>query len=205
MSPIEYLLQMPATVPDGKILVHNRGQPTSRLGSRAFKAWFDDPSDRYTRCVCGWASNLSEHYQLSQRGSGIPPSRTKKEIETILAEYGAHHFTYLPEPAGTAVMFEAHGQRLRFCVPLDEGAGAKAVRACNQRWRDFLQCIKAKLESVTSGIESFPEAFLAHVVMSDNRTVYEFMAPLIAQNVNDIDTQPLQPETKENMLNDKSR
>ena len=71
------------------------------------------------------------------------------------------------------VIFEAQGWRLRFNVRLEEGAGPKAVRSRNQRWREFLQCIRAKLDSVTTGIESFAEAFLAHVVMPDDRTVYE--------------------------------
>lgn len=193
MSPIRYLFQMPNAVPADKVLVHNRGQPTSRLGSRAFKAWLDDPSDRYAPCTCGWASNLPNHYQLRQRGSGIPVGRTKGEIEAMLADYGARHFAYFVEPRGAVVIFEVQGRRLRFNVSLQEGTGAKAVRSCNQRWREFLLCIKAKLESVTSGIESFTEAFLAHVVMPDNRTVYEHVALQIAQIADGAEMQPLLP------------
>jgi hypothetical protein len=180
MSSVHYLLQVPKAVPAGKILVHNRGRPTARLGSRAFRAWLDGPGDRYEPCRCGWAANLPEHYQVRGRGSGVPVDRTKMEIETMLADYGASDFAYSVDPVGALVVFEAEGRRLRFNVPLEQGVSPKAVRSRNQRWRELLQCIKAKLDSVTSGIESFMEAFLSHVVMPDDRTVYEHIAPRIA-------------------------
>jgi hypothetical protein len=47
---------------------------------------------------------------------------------------------------------------------------------------------------VTSGIESFMEAFLAHVVMPDNRTVYEHVASRIAPVAAGGEMQPLPPE-----------
>jgi hypothetical protein len=194
VSPIEYLSRMPGTIPTDKILVHNRGQPTSRLGSRAFRAWFDEPGDRYEICTCGWAPNLPEHYQIRQRGSAVPVNRTKGQIEAMLTDYGASHFAYFGNPKGEMVIFEVEGRRLRFNVPLEEGASPKAVRSRNQRWREFLQCVRAKLESVTTGIESFTEAFLAHVVMPDNRTVYEHVAPRIARIVEGGEMQPSLPE-----------
>jgi hypothetical protein len=89
------------------------------------------------------------------------------------------------------VIFEVHGRRLWFNLPLQEGADAKGERLRKQRWRALLLCIKAKLESVASNIETFEEAFLAHVVMPDNRTVYEHTAPRIAPIANDGEMQPL--------------
>jgi hypothetical protein len=41
-------------------------------------------------------------------------------------------------------------------------------------------CIKAKLESVESGIETFEEAFLAHV-LTPNGTVYDQVHPRLAE------------------------
>ena len=49
-----------------------------------------------------------------------------------------------------------------------------------QRWRALLLCIKAKLEGVESKIESFEEAFLAHVVLPDGSTVGQHAAKSIA-------------------------
>jgi hypothetical protein len=123
----------------------------------------------------------------------VPVDRSKTEIEQTLTRYGADRFAYFVEPMGAVVMFEAHGRRLRFNLPLEGGKDAKAERLRKQRWRALLLCIKAKLESVASGIESFEEAFLAHVVLPDNRTVYEHTAPRIAQIANGGEMQPLLP------------
>ena len=42
-------------------------------------------------------------------------------------------------------------------------------------------CIKAKLESVASGIETFEEAFLAHVIVDDGQTVYDYVRPKLVE------------------------
>ena len=52
------------------------------------------------------------------------------------------------ESKGAVAIFEAHGRRARFNLPLQEGKDAKAERSRKQRWRALLLCIKAKLESV---------------------------------------------------------
>jgi hypothetical protein len=43
-----------------------------------------------------------------------------------------------------------------------------------------LLCIKAKLEAVEAKIETFEEAFLAHVVLPDGKTVGEHALPAVA-------------------------
>jgi hypothetical protein len=123
----------------------------------------------------------------------VPVEKTKTEIETTLARYGATRFAYFVGPDDAVIIFEAHDRRLRFNLPLEEGTNAKAERLRRQRWRALLLCIKAKLESVASNIETFEEAFLAHVVMPDNRTVYEHTAPRIAQVAKGGELQPLLP------------
>lgn len=73
------------------------------------------------------------------------------------------------------ICFEMNDRRVMFrtAMPDDE----QQTRA---KWRALLLCIKAKLESVESGIESFENAFMAHVVMPDGRTVGEHIRPRIA-------------------------
>jgi hypothetical protein len=110
-----------------------------------------------------------------------------------LIRYGATRFAYFVEPKGAVILFEVHSRRLRFNLPLEEGTSAKVDRQRRQRWRALLLCIKAKLESVASNIETFEEAFLAHVVMPDNRTVYKHTAPRIAQIAKGGELQPLLP------------
>jgi hypothetical protein len=43
------------------MLVHNHVRPTLRLGFAGFRAWLDDPEERYEVCTCGWAAQLV-HY-----------------------------------------------------------------------------------------------------------------------------------------------
>jgi hypothetical protein len=110
----------------------------------------------------------------------VPVDRTKIEIERTLARYGADRFAYFAEGGKAIIVFEAHDRRLRFDLPLPEGDSAKDQQARRQRWRALLLCIKAKLESVEAKIESFEEAFLAHVVLPDGKTVGEHALPTVA-------------------------
>jgi hypothetical protein len=123
----------------------------------------------------------------------VPIEKTKTEIETTLTRYGADRFAYFVEASKAIIVFEAHSRRLRFDLPLREGAREKDARARRQQWRALLLCIKAKLESVASHIETFEEAFLAHVVMPDGRTVYEHTAPRIDAISKGGEMQPLLP------------
>ena len=47
------------------------------------------------------------------------------------------------------------------------------------RWRALLLVIKAKLEAVESGIATFEEEFLAHVLLPNQQTVAEFIGPTV--------------------------
>lgn len=103
----------------------------------------------------------------------VPIERTKTEIEQMLTRYGADRFAYFVESTKAIIVFEANERRLRFDLPLQEGATEKAQRLRRQQWRALLLCVKAKLESVASKIETFEEAFLSHVVLPDGDTVYQ--------------------------------
>jgi hypothetical protein len=105
--------------------------------------------------------------------------QTKTEIERTLKRYGADRFAYFSETGRARIIFEAHERRIMFELPLPAGDGAKEEQARRSNWRALLLCIKAKLESVESKIESFEDAFLAHVVMPDGKTVGEHTRPRI--------------------------
>jgi hypothetical protein len=123
----------------------------------------------------------------------VAVDRTKTDIETTLARYGADRFAYFTEAAKAVIVFEIHARRMRFNLPLDDGKSERAQRMRRQQWRALLLCIKAKLESVASNIETFEEAFLAHVVMPDGKTVYEHTAPRIEQIAKGGELQALLP------------
>ena len=54
-------------------------------------------------------------------------------------------------------------------------------QACRQRWRALALAIKAKLEAVETGITTFEQEFLAHIVMPDGHTVSDHVIPHIAE------------------------
>lgn len=123
----------------------------------------------------------------------VPIERSRSEIEKTLKRYGAKSFAYFSEKGRAIVVFEASDRRIRFDIPLPDGDSAKDQQQERSRWRALLLCIKAKLESVDSKIESFEEAFLAHVVMPDGITVGQHTRPLIASSYKSGDIQPLLP------------
>lgn len=126
--------------------------------------------------------------------------KTRYEIERTLRRYGADQFTFgSDDERGVAViMFRAHNRLIRFVLTLrnikekefqldkrhNRRSPAQVQESVTQAnkalWRGLLLCVKAKLESVESKIESFEEAFLAHVVLADGKTAAEWLSPQLA-------------------------
>jgi len=123
----------------------------------------------------------------------VPVDRSEAEIERTLRRYGADRFGYYSQAGKAVIVFEARDRRLRFDLPLPAGESEKDAQVQRQRWRALLLCIKAKLESVESKIETFEEAFLAHVVLPDGKTVAEHAIPAIANAYQGGPMQPLLP------------
>jgi hypothetical protein len=130
-------------------------------------------------------------------GTSVSVEKSRAEIETILKRYGASHFAYLSEPERAVIAFRAKDRNIRFDLPLPRRDAfrrppkqyrertsaqidAAHEQACRERWRALVLCIKAKLESVSSKIETFETAFMAHIVMPDGGTVGEHVLPRIA-------------------------
>ena len=130
----------------------------------------------------------------------VPIERTRGEIEATLKRCGATSFAYFSEKGRAIVVFEAADRRIRFDLPVPEGASTKEQQQQRSKWRALLLCIKAKLESVESKIETFEEAFLAHVVMPDGITVGQHTKPLIAQSYKSGDIQPLLPAPNQRQI-----
>ncbi len=128
--------------------------------------------------------------------TAVQTDRSIAEIESTLRRYGARSFMYGHDARRAIVAFEMKDRRLRFILPIPTehefnqtptgrtrrsrsiilGQYEQAVRA---RYRALLLTIKAKLESVESGIEEFEDAFMAQIVMPDGRTVGEIFKPQI--------------------------
>lgn len=127
----------------------------------------------------------------------VSAQKSRAEIEATLRRYGATSFAYAEEGHRAAVMFTAHDRRVRFILSLPslatdevqftptrlkrspQQAQRVLEQLTRQRWRALVLAIKAKLEVVESGIETFDEAFAVHMVLPDNTTVGEWLVPQI--------------------------
>lgn len=114
------------------------------------------------------------------KGTTVAPEKTRMEIERVLAKYGATDFGYMMRSDMATIVFAKSDRRVRFNLPLPQAGDRRGEQLLRERWRALLLCIKAKLESVESRIETFDEAFLAHVVMPGGQTVYEHAREQIA-------------------------
>jgi hypothetical protein len=129
-------------------------------------------------------------------GTEVPTERSKAEIEKTLTRFGADQFGYGSKEDGAVIVFRAHGRHIRFLLPLPGPKEQFRVkdgreRETRRRWRSLAMCIKAKLESVATGIETFEESFMAHVVLPNGMTLAEHARPLIEQAYSDGRMPPL--------------
>jgi hypothetical protein len=145
----------------------------------------------------------------------VPVSRTRAELEDLLSRYGATATAIFNSRDSAAVAFEMHDRKivLKLALPDPEaeeftharqgyrgvqqrsadGARQAWEKACRRKWRALLLAVKAKLVAVDDGIETFEEAFMAHVVMPDGRTVADHIKPRIASAYRDQKMVPLLP------------
>lgn len=103
----------------------------------------------------------------------VPILQTRAEIEALAMKHGAANFASFTEPRGAMIAFQMRGLRIVFRLPLPN---ADDPQDCRSRWRGLLLCIKAKFESINRGVETFEDAFLAHVMTDDGRTIADHAA-----------------------------
>jgi hypothetical protein len=133
---------------------------------------------------------------LYAAGTTIAVEKTRMEIEQLVTRYGATAFVSGWQNSAAMIVFEVHGRRVRFILPMPSGTDAPKrsrprdsaevadwiKQETRRRWRCLLLSIKSKLESVATGIESFESEFLAHfVIPSSGETVGEWVGPQLKQ------------------------
>lgn len=121
-------------------------------------------------------------------GTAVSPEKSQAEIQQLLKRYGASGFAFGWEAGRALVGFTVQGRAVRFLLdlPTDPGGFARTARGQHRTqpqriaaldaevrrlWRSLALAIKAKLEVVSSGIATFEEEFLAHLVLPDGTTV----------------------------------
>lgn len=116
----------------------------------------------------------------------VSVDKTKAEIEKLLARYGATSFASGWSPEGATIVFEAKARRIRFELPMPKQETFRSVKKWEQeqrrRWRCLALMVKSKLEAVESGIVSFEEEFLAHIVVPGRgETFGQWVRPQLAE------------------------
>ena len=127
----------------------------------------------------------------------VTTDRSRAEIERTLQRYGADQFFYGWQEGAATIGFRMHDRRVQFVLPMPdpksdeftvtpqgwERAATAATKmyeqALRQKWRALSLVVKAKLEAVESGITTFEEEFLAHIVLPNGQRVGQFMVPQI--------------------------
>lgn len=128
-------------------------------------------------------------------GTSVSVEKSEAELKALLRRYGADAIGIMEANGQLQVLFEMRQRRIvmrvrlpsradkRFAAltgnkrqPTDAQIYARWEQACRETWRGLLLCVKAKLESVESGIETFEQAFLAHVMLPTGDTVGEWAA-----------------------------
>lgn len=145
-------------------------------------------------------------------GTEVPAERSRAEIEKTLTRFGADQFMYGWKGEGAAIAFHAKGRHIRFTLPMPKPSdvartgrgntrtGAALDLAMDQeirrRWRALALCIKAKLESVATGIETFEDSFMAHMILPNGQSMAEHVHPLLEQAYRDGKMPPLLPHIR---------
>lgn len=130
--------------------------------------------------------------------TSVSVEKTEGQIKAMIKRAGATHFSTMDEQGMAIIAFIMKDRAIRFNLPLprqdsesyrldgrkrertDAQRYAMWEQACRSKWRALYLCIKAKLESAESGIETFEDAFLANIQMADGRLVSEIARPQIA-------------------------
>lgn len=128
----------------------------------------------------------------------VSADKSRAEIERTLQRYRATGFAYGWQGNTATIAFEMNDRRIRFVLEMEpfesfrtshagkrtrsdadcQGAWEQSTR---QKWRALSLAVKAKLESVESGLATFEEEFMAHIVLPNNETIGKWMLPQIAE------------------------
>lgn len=132
------------------------------------------------------------------KGTTVAIGDTETQIKALLRKHGAETVAIMEAPDRATVAFHMNGMAITMRLPLPMRgedrfryrpvfnnvvertviqADTAWRQACRERWRGLLLCIKAKLESVEAGIETFEVAFMPHIMMPDGDTVADKVLP----------------------------
>lgn len=134
----------------------------------------------------------------------VSVEKSRAEIESILARYGASHFAYATMPGVAQLAFQIPRKdktvvSVKMTLPLpakddkrfkfdgrgawrsDEGIHKAWEQACRSAWRAMCLIVKAKLEAVSSGISTLEREFMADLMLPNGQTLSESVLPQLSE------------------------
>lgn len=132
-------------------------------------------------------------------GTSVSMGRSRDELETTLIRYGADGFGYGWDGEKAVITFRYEGVMVRFTIKMPDKNSSEFTltetgrdrkqdsiyklweQSQRQRWRALNLVVKAKLEAVDSGITTFEEEFLAHILLPSGETVGDYTLPQLEQ------------------------
>ena len=127
-------------------------------------------------------------------GTNVPVERSEAEIKRVLQKYGSEKIGIMSEPTKATIYFSVKGRDVQLVIPLvrkgDPFPGKKgyvwneksAEAETRRRWRVMVLTLKAMLEAIDSGITTFDQVFLAHVVIpGTGRTIGDEIVPKLPE------------------------
>ena len=138
----------------------------------------------------------------------VEAGQSLSEIERTLERYGATEFAYAKNAEKAALAFHMRDRRMRLSLALPkrdeflttEGGKKRTSQnsideahqqAIRQRWRALALVVKAKLEAVDAGIETFEQAWMPYMLLPNGMTAVEWMSPQIEEAYNTGEMPPL--------------
>lgn len=132
-------------------------------------------------------------------GTTVSIEKSKGELKKVIYTHGGSNYEALERDTMAGIQFHLSDRMLRFIVQFPAPDAMQFKRTptgrsrssdvaykewegeCRRRWRALVLSVKAKFETVESGIETFEQAFLANTVLPDGRTVAEHTIPMVAR------------------------
>lgn len=125
----------------------------------------------------------------------VTVEKTKAQIEKLLNDFKASSFMTGTDQHQSMIAFTMAERNIKFLLPLPNRDQYRRQEGYEQalrtRWRALYIALRAKLEMAATGITTFEDEFLAHIIMPNGQTVGEMTRPRIAQAYQSGEVQPL--------------
>jgi hypothetical protein len=133
------------------------------------------------------------------KNTTVSVSKSRAEIEDQITRFGCDGFMSGRDGQQVVVAFKARNRQVAFRMTLPDPSDPAFTQTAHGRrrtsggqndayakeerrmWRALCLSIKAKLVSVEEEIETFEQAFMAHIVMPDGLTIADHVVPRIEQ------------------------